>query len=703
MPLQIRSTPTVRDPQWVDAFESARNSPRAVLGWGWRQKPVNAVAEPDYDGPLEPLDASQLRDELRARAAAGEVGQLVLSGVHLTGQLDLLDVRLGHDLTFINVRFENPPAFVGLTGTSVHFDNCWIPSVNFDGATLSRGLYISASWIIGTIQTVRAELGELRITDCTWYDEHLDPECADRGIELSSARIAGRSRIEGCRSTGRIVANTTRFESGIDLVDLEVSCCRGPVCTTPKHAAIEMGGTNAAYLYIALVFADGECRFPGAKITESLVIQELSIDRERYDPSSGYGIARELDVQLDAPCTLDFRELRVDGRAEFVDTIAPTIDLSRARVSSVRFESVTVAGDRPSEGSLVAAEVEVEKGLVLTATSVRGTLDLSQGKIGGDLELSLDEHRSIGGLRLADARIAGDVRTSEARVLRGVDASAATIAGAFDLTEFTTIGADDDGLALKLDEVVIGTLRLGDLGNVAGEVRLHRAEVGLLDAQTPVNGRLTSRQLTVEVLDGSIAEDVDHARDWLDAATVDSRPTIGEFWIQPWVAVADAFERSGRESGGRRLRFEATDRLYARRRWLFSRTVWRWVTKVTIGHGYYSQFAILWLVALWLGATLLTAVAAPMFTPTDHDVAVPTASTRTVTAVSTPVPEGYPAFFAPLYAVDVVLSPIGTGQAEAWRPSGPWWFDATLTLIKLMSWGLLGLFITGVSGLLGRR
>lgn len=179
------------------------------------------------------------------------------------------------------------------------------------------------------------------------------------------------------------------------------------------------------------------------------------------------------------------------------------------------------------------------------------------------------------------------------------------------------------------------------------------------------------------------------------------------------MAVAESFELAGMESDGRHLKYAATDQLLSRRGNLFSRLIWRRVTKYTIGHGYYSQRAIAWLAALWVLSTVLIGLNAGAFTPTDREAAIPASGTSSTafppphetgpgpgasdseatsagdselevaitTAASQPAPLAYPTFIPPLYAIDIVLSPLGTGQSDAWRVSANMWLTSALTFM----------------------
>ncbi|MGN6425496.1 MAG: hypothetical protein ACTHMF_01670 [Leifsonia sp.] len=115
-----------------------------------------------------------------------------------------------------------------------------------------------------------------------------------------------------------------------------------------------------------------------------------------------------------------------------------------------------------------------------------------------------------------------------------------------------------------------------------------------------------------------------------DAQTKRRRRTFG---IQSWMAVAAVFENAGRESEARRLKYEATDRLFRHLANRCSAMVWRTVTKITIGHGYYSQLALVRLAGLWLATTILITANLGAFSPTDCDAAI-----EQQTAVSTVVP-----------------------------------------------------------------
>ncbi len=179
---------------------------------------------------------------------------------------------------------------------------------------------------------------------------------------------------------------------------------------------------------------------------------------------------------------------------------------------------------------------------------------------------------------------------------------------------------------------------------------------------------------------------------WLDYATDGPHA----FPLGTWLAFATHLEQVGHEATARRVRFEATERYLKQDRALLRR-VWRSIKRYTIGHGYYPARALVGLGIVWLVALVTLRFSGQFMTPTDSALA------SGGTTASDPSQVGYPGFWAGLYAFDVVLAPVGSGQAEAWQVSGNEWLAGFITALRLAAYGLLGMFVTGVSGVLSKR
>lgn len=123
------------------------------------------------------------------------------------------------------------------------------------------------------------------------------------------------------------------------------------------------------------------------------------------------------------------------------------------------------------------------------------------------------------------------------------------------------------------------------------------------------------------------------------------------------------------------------ERMRARRSWPYQ--VWRFIKRHTLGHGYKLHRALLFLIIVWAIAAIVASVAASQFQPSGD------------------APPSAPGFWGWLYALDVVVAPVGTGQSELWIASAPW-LVAAIWVLKILAWGLLALFIAGLAGWVNR-
>ncbi len=200
--------------------------------------------------------------------------------------------------------------------------------------------------------------------------------------------------------------------------------------------------------------------------------------------------------------------------------------------------------------------------------------------------------------------------------------------------------------------------------------------------------------MTLAKISGYLVDDVKLLISWLEHGG----PLPEPFPVTTWVAVANALERSGREEQARRLRYRATDHFLWNTGsvWL---KIWAGIKKVTIGHGYYPSRALTGILVLLALAFATVWTNAEYFVPT----ALAVADDGTVTVASGVSSNGYPGFWSFLYAFDVVLSPVASGQTEAWRVAGNQALALWIAGLKLGAYALLGLFVTGITGVVSRR
>ncbi|TFB66163.1 hypothetical protein [Cryobacterium sp. Hz9] len=395
----------------------------------------------------------------------------------------------------------------------------------------------------------------------------------------------------------------------------------------------------------------------------------------------------------------------------------------------------------------------------LTVREITGSVSLVGATLGGTLRIErvpvamAPEDRAqsslalVGDIVVDGISVDGSFEVVNLTVNGRLSAVQASVRSTCDLAGLTIApSAEIDPVTVDLESASVRRLRLGERESIGGRLNLSRAVITHLEVappqadsasiwrrwlrdlrgvsrdwrRVPRAARIPSiagtRELTIGTVEGVLDGNWRVARDWLDESK--HHASSSEFRVQPWLTLADVFERAGHESAGRHLRFHATERLKKQRKGM-SAAVWRNLTRVTIGHGYWPALAMAWLLVLYVIAFSIGGTFPDSFTPTDRSAAItevvvdPTdtveisAATEDIhTGSTTPILDAYPPFYAGLYAVDIVVPSLEsglTGQSAAWRVSNDFWLVAAFTALKALSWVLLGLFLTGIAGLYKAR
>lgn len=144
------------------------------------------------------------------------------------------------------------------------------------------------------------------------------------------------------------------------------------------------------------------------------------------------------------------------------------------------------------------------------------------------------------------------------------------------------------------------------------------------------------------------------------------------------LAISEALRNAGQVSEAKDLEmFSIDQQLGAKPGW--RNAIWRWISQVTVGHGF-KRFRIFWFILLiWILATVVTASFSSSFQAAPNVTSDP------------------PGFWSGLYALDVVVSPIGTGQSEYWS-SNLWGVNLVLWFLRVVAWGLGALFVADLAG-----
>ena len=687
------------------------------------------------------LEAGVLRSALLETGANFDPRGLMLKGVRIVGDLDLDFVDLRFPLRFSGIEMAGHLSMRSFRGIEVQVIKSTIGALTFDRANIEGLMRIAQCQIPGGVSGTNCDVGVLKLTSSTlgqqttvswseddteaWEDTTSHPdhiEQVDVRLNLEMASIGGDAYLNRLTVHGEISAIGIRVRGAVIFTGTKIVPCHTLACEDRDHASICLdNATIGGSLIMQQLRAFGGLLVRGGHVGGQLRLED-----------SEFVIAESESFVVDLSGIEVSNDVRLDR-----------IRAGQLSIGSATMDDLVLAGaefldDSDSANSVYAINAVIRGRVLFSASILKGRLDLRRSTVGeGVITVDPDEQSlpsEIARIDLSDSHISGQV-TVRASVSKFIVADRVVVTGTFDLETLTKLGAhfvdapDMQGTQYSL--IARGArfehLNLGTGAQIDGAFDLSGSTISRLSVSSlPLVGacRLPSVSLTetwsIGTISGYVNEGWENAQAWLskEPSTSSTKPgaPVHKHGVQSWYAVAGVFERSGRESDARRLKYLATDRLFKQRGAWFSKTVWRWITMAAVGHGFYSQRSLYGLVILGALAFSLVLNNPEAFNPTDRDAAVGKASNGSIaisdgkpddvtifTGASDPAPVAYPELSAPLYAIDVILSPVGSGQAASWRVSTDLWLSIALTAIKLLSWALLGLFVTSVSGVLSKR
>ena len=240
---------------------------------------------------------------------------------------------------------------------------------------------------------------------------------------------------------------------------------------------------------------------------------------------------------------------------------------------------------------------------------------------------------------------------------------------------------------------------------VQGGVDLRAAAVGLLedDAEAwPGNVYLAGFTYALATPDdGGTELTVQQRIDWLSRQKT--------YRSEPYRHLVSVYRGRGDDRSARKIAMAQFNEQLARKDSGLKRRTWwwRWVLRLTVGHGYEPWRALYWAAALWLLGWLWVnaAVHADRMVPTKAALA---------TSASTPDPAGvlkpsncsqrsYPCLSPPIYAAELVFPIVKLDQRDNWRPNGSRWFRAMVPVLVAFGWALTTFVVAGFSSLVRRE
>jgi len=326
----------------------------------------------------------------------------------------------------------------------------------------------------------------------------------------------------------------------------------------------------------------------------------------------------------------------------------------------------------PQGRALNTDQLTVKQSIRCEGLSAKGQVSLLAVSVGSQLVFAGAELINPGGYALVaqNARVALDVACRDGFTAEGeVHLTHAEIGGGLDLDGAKLTG--HDGMALDLEAARIGRLRLSPSGT-RGRVDLSDARVGeLLDDPSTWPTDLVLDGLVYETLDSVGEVSVRDRLRWLTRHN-------GGYEPQPYDQLAAAYRNKSDEEAARQV---AIAKQHQRRSQLNPLGKgWNWLSYVTVGYGYRTWWAGIWLAALTVAGSWAFNLAYP-----DDFV---------------PVGDAPPRFHPVAYTLDTVLPIIDLGQQRAWVAQGVAMYASWLFIAA--GWVLTSAVVAAVTGVLKR-
>lgn len=541
----------------------------------------------------------------------------------------------------------------------------------------------------GIVKTIRAELLIELLTAKPTAD--ID---GIKTVNLRGVRITGHLNLEARALSCPLLLRDCRLEHPVDLDDVTASTIRLRRCHYPGFSAEQL--RTSGNLELREIVSKGETNLSGAHIGGQLIL-------------GGARLVKTSDVALNAQGlvveqSLSGEGLIAEGQVWLMGAhIGGAVNLRDAHISN------------PGAGALTADGVTVERSMNCDGLTVEGEFGLIGARIGGLLSLAHVQLGNLGGYALnADALIAekgmycnqefsaeGEVCLVGARVggqlaLIGahlknpgrfalnaerlvvdqemlclglvaegkINMSLASVGGVLSFGRAKLDGSD--GLALRLRSANVAELMLTPADPPNGEIDLTNARVGAFyDDQETWPLSLRVRGFIYDTLENDQVSVPDRLR-WLTLHPDGYIP-------QPYDQLATVYRRAGQSEAARKVGVAKQ----WRRRSVYN--PFNWLLYLTIGYGYRTWQAAIWLAAFTLIGSVLFTLAHPHMTQ------------------ATPTP---PAFHALPYTLDVLVPVVDLGQEKAWIPQG-WAQDCSWFLI-IAGWFLTTAVVAGLTGIFKR-
>jgi hypothetical protein len=519
-----------------------------------------------------------------------------------------------------------------------------------------------------------------------------------RTLKIRGARIIGTLDLEAATLIAPLFLQDCCIEQPINLREATAPSISLPGCHIPGMAAgllhtrgslaLDNGFTARGKVYLVGAQIGGTVSLQGASLSnpggEALVAVRLTVSGSMFCKRlATEGAIALFDASIAGSLVLNAATLTNPGGSVLIAsrltvgggmycdhiTTRGEINLVGAHLGELTFEGANLAN--PGGHTLLVARLTVDQAMFCRAGFTShgevnmwnahiGILDFAQATLTNPEGMALDAD-GITVNRMAcqtgfTAR--GQVNLAGARIGSELDCRGARF-------------ANPDDLALDLQRMTTPALYLLPEEPPDGIVNLDNARVGNFDdnpASWPKKLRL--RGFVYDALDNDTVNVRDRLR-WLRLDPDGYRP-------QPYDQLATTYERVGDDDAARQVKITKQWRRRGETHPLGK--LWNWLLYLTVGYGYRT-----WLAAIWLAVLLALGSGIFAYAYPDH-----------MTATSARPP----AFQPVAYTLDVLLPIVDLGQQKAWTPQGSalYWMWALIAI----GWILTTAVVAGLTRVLKR-
>ncbi|SEG76550.1 hypothetical protein SAMN04489712_111177 [Thermomonospora echinospora] len=589
--------------------------------------------------------AELLVELLTAEPDDGRPRPVRIRGARITGRLDLEACAIVRPLLLDGCHLEEPVRLDEATAPTIRLPGCHLPGLSAQQLHTTGNLELNDGFTAyGTVDLLGARIGGklslsgARLSDPGGRALNADRLTAGQGVFGRDGFTAdGEVRLLGARIDGRLDLNGARLSN-------------------PGGTALQANGISVGdHMLCSDGFrAEGRLSLAGARLPH-LDLSGAALSAPGGQALNGYGLIVDRDL------------LCHDGFTADGETC-----LAGAQVNGrIRFDAAALS--HPGGQALQANAITVGQSLFCRdGFTAEGEVHLIGARIGGvcDFEgarLSNPGGRALYAVRL---RVDGDLLCRNGFTAEGqVQLSGAVVGGQVELTGARL--SNPGHQALDLGAATAAALLLLPSRPPDGIVNLTDARVGVFEddlATWPATIRL--RGFVYDTLANDGADVRERLR------RLSRQP--GGYTPRVYDQLASAYRRAGREEAARQV---AIAKQWHRRTVLGpAGKLANWLLYLTVGYGYRTRLAAVWLAGLLAMGTWVFAQAHP----------------RHMTRAD---PNG-PAFHAAAYTLDVLLPIIDLGQQKAWQPHGAatYWSWALIAA----GWVLTTAVVAGLTGVVKR-